>query len=649
MLRRLQDGASSRFYAWRDGLLASSRFQRWAAAFPFTRSTAAAHSRSLFDLCAGFVYSQVLTACVELGLFPILAKGPRSARSLAPELALSVEAAERLLKAATALDLCAVRQGHTPDGEPRYALGMLGAALLGNPGVISMIHHNRLLYDDLADPVALLRGNVHKTDLKNGPAATALSRFWPYATDDASGADAATSPYSALMSASQSLVAEDIIEAYPFRAHRVVMDVGGGDGTFLTRLAAHAPALRLILFDLPSVAAQAQARFSSESLSTRASAVGGDAAAGPLPPGADLITLVRVLHDHDDAKALAILTQARMALEPGGTLLIAEPMAGVKGVEPMGDAYFGFYLLAMGSGRTRTSVELHGLLKKAGFHEISSLRTRRPLMTSAIQARVGIALRTGNKLPQKAAIEDWAGHVQMSTLAVVMEKPEHLALRRLDLLDAADTDVLVNVEWSGISTGTERLLWSGRMPAFPGLGYPLVPGYESVGRIVQAGSRSGRSVGERVFVPGSRGFRDVRGLFGGAAASIIAAGAKVVPLGDSLAEQGVLLALAATAFHALAAPGASPPDLIVGHGVLVRGLWPDFRDQAGPVNVSVAARFYPQAATAATASSSMVPGDPKADILLSGRLFRIRFSGESAPTGCRVGTLTFDVAPAGKF
>jgi bacteriochlorophyllide a dehydrogenase len=158
----------------------------------------------------------------------------------------------------------------------------------------------------------------------------------------------------------------------------------------------------------------------------------------------------------------------------------------------------------------------------------------------------------------------------MSTLAVVMEKPEHLVLRHLDLLDASDSDVLVNVEWSGISTGTERLLWSGRMPAFPGLGYPLVPGYESVGRIVQAGAHSGRSVGERVFVPGSRGFRDARGLFGGAAASVIASGAKVVPLDDSLAEQGVLLALAATAHHALAAPGAVAPDLIVGHGVLGR-------------------------------------------------------------------------------
>jgi bacteriochlorophyllide a dehydrogenase len=163
-----------------------------------------------------------------------------------------------------------------------------------------------------------------------------------------------------------------------------------------------------------------------------------------------------------------------------------------------------------------------------------------------------------------------AGTVQSNSLAVVMEKPEHLVLRHLDLLEPTDLDVIVCVEWSGISTGTERLLWSGRMPPFPGLGYPLVPGYESVGRITHAGAQSGRLVGERVFVPGSRGFKDVRGLFGGAASHIVAAGAKVVLVDEALGQEGILLALAATAHHALAAPNAELPDLIVGHGVLGR-------------------------------------------------------------------------------
>jgi len=129
---------------------------------------------------------------------------------------------------------------------------------------------------------------------------------------------------------------------------------------------------------------------------------------------------------------------------------------------------------------------------------------------------------------------------------------------------------VVEIEWSGISTGTERLLWTGRMPAFPGLGYPLVPGYESVGRVVEAGKESGVPVGARVFVPGARCFGPVRGLFGGAASRLVVPGARVARLDDAIGEDGVLLALTATAYHAVSAPGARQPELIVGHGVLGR-------------------------------------------------------------------------------
>ena len=155
-------------------------------------------------------------------------------------------------------------------------------------------------------------------------------------------------------------------------------------------------------------------------------------------------------------------------------------------------------------------------------------------------------------------------------MAVVLERPEQLVLSRLNLTDATDEDVTVDIEWSGISTGTERLLWSGRMPAFPGMGYPLVPGYESVGRVTTAGTLSGRQVGERVFVPGAKCFGDVRGLFGGAAARVVLPGARTIPFAETLAEQGVLLALAATAYHAHSMEGLTQPDLIVGHGVLGR-------------------------------------------------------------------------------
>ncbi|HYN62298.1 MAG TPA: chlorophyll synthesis pathway protein BchC [Rubrivivax sp.] len=162
----------------------------------------------------------------------------------------------------------------------------------------------------------------------------------------------------------------------------------------------------------------------------------------------------------------------------------------------------------------------------------------------------------------------------MNTTAVVLERPEHLVLSQLELATAGESDVVVDVEWSGISTGTEKLLWNGRMPAFPGMGYPLVPGYESVGTVAWAGAESGRAVGDRVFVPGARCYGEVRGLFGGAAAHIVVPGARVIPIAEPLSEQGVLLALAATAYHAVSDAGRRtpivPPDLIVGHGVLGR-------------------------------------------------------------------------------
>ena len=160
--------------------------------------------------------------------------------------------------------------------------------------------------------------------------------------------------------------------------------------------------------------------------------------------------------------------------------------------------------------------------------------------------------------------------MNIKTIAVVLEQPEHLKLTELALSAPGEEDVVVDIEWSGISTGTEKLLWSGRMPPFPGMGYPLVPGYESVGRVTAVGSRAGRQIGERVFVPGARCYGEIRGLFGGAAARVVVSGARVVPIDARLGEQGVLLALAATAYHATAAAGAQPPDLIVGHGVLGR-------------------------------------------------------------------------------
>jgi bacteriochlorophyllide a dehydrogenase len=162
----------------------------------------------------------------------------------------------------------------------------------------------------------------------------------------------------------------------------------------------------------------------------------------------------------------------------------------------------------------------------------------------------------------------------MNTTAVVMQAPEKLVLSQLELEAAGDADLVVDIAYSGISTGTEKLLWSGRMPNFPGMGYPLVPGYESVGTVVEAGRAARHRVGEQVFVPGARCFGTVRGLFGGAAARVVVQDERVYAIDAALGQDAVLLALAATAYHAVAGGGKrehiNAPDLIVGHGVLGR-------------------------------------------------------------------------------
>ncbi len=358
-----------RWLNWRNRLVADPRFQRWAAASPFTRLVARRRAKALFDLCAGFVYSQILAACVRLRLFETLASGPLHEAQLAARLDLSPDATLRLLRAAVSLKLLQ----ELPGG--RFALDDLGASMLANPSVGAFVEHHALLYDDLRDPVALLRGETR----------TQLSRFWPYAEGN-EGDSTTCGAYSDLMARSQQLIAEDVLDAYSFARHRSLLDIGGGEGAFVAAVAARCPALRLQLLDLPPVAQRARERLAAQGLA-RIEAHGGSFLDSPPPQGPDIVTLIRVLHDHDDATALAALRAAHAALPPGGTLLVAEPMADTPGAESIGDAYFGFYLLAMGSGRARRRAELTRLLQDAGFTAIRPLHSARPMFASLLIGR----------------------------------------------------------------------------------------------------------------------------------------------------------------------------------------------------------------------------------------------------------------------
>jgi demethylspheroidene O-methyltransferase len=360
----------------RNRWLSSPRLQRWAAKFPPTRGIAARRAAALFDLCAGFVYSQLLFACVRLRLFEALADGPRSCDSLARCSQLEPAAMRCLLDAAVSLRLLERR------GADAYGLGQLGAAMLGNPGIAAMVEHHEMLYADLADPLALLRGEARSRR---------LSGYWPYAT--AGRPETLTtgqvSAYTTLMSQSQPLVAADVLDAYPFEQHRCLLDVGGGDGTFLCAVAERLPGLQLRLFDLPAVIEQARSRLAGRGLASRVSCTGGSFLTDELPRGADVVSLIRVLHDHDDAVVATILRAVRRALPPGGTVVIGEPLAEAAGDGSMRDAYFGLYLYAMGSGRPRSAARLIEMLQAAGFIDVRQMPTARPLLAGVVIGRAG--------------------------------------------------------------------------------------------------------------------------------------------------------------------------------------------------------------------------------------------------------------------
>lgn len=350
---------------WRDTRLSDPRLMRLADATLLGRAIARHEARALFDVAAGFVYAQTLSVAIELGLFDALLERPGTTEELAARLDLPPKGMQALLVAAEPMRLVE-RRGDA------WGLGRRGAAIAGNPGLVAMVRHHDMLYRELADPVALLRRGAGRE----------LPQFWSYARPGQGDVDVA--PYSALMAASLDLVAQAVLAAYPFGRHRQLLDVGGGDGVFARRVAERHPRIAVGVFDLPAVAERARASLAD--LGSRARAVGGNVFADPLPTGADVVSLVRIVHDHDDDRALLLLRNVASALPPGGTLVLAEPMAG-SSAAPGIASYFSLYLTAMGSGRPRRPAELVALLEDAGFDRTRLLRDRNPTVTRVLTAR----------------------------------------------------------------------------------------------------------------------------------------------------------------------------------------------------------------------------------------------------------------------
>ncbi len=354
---------------WVARLVARPGAQAVLSRLPLGATLARRDGAEIFDILQGFVASQVLLALVELDLLEALLDGPETPEALARPRDIAPDRMAALLQAGAALGLLR----HHRDG--RYGLARRGAAIQGVPGLRDMIRHNATFYRDMADPVAVLREEGE----------TRLSRFWPYvlgAAGDVPAPEAAR--YSDLMARSQVLVAEDTLRSVSLRGVRRLMDVGGGSGVFLTAALTRYRGLHGVLLDLPEVIGQAESRLAREGLSDRVDLRPGSFRAGPLPGGADAISLVRVLYDHDDATVADLLARAHAALPPGGRLIISEPMAGEARPDRAGDLYFAFYTMAMGTGRARSPARIAALCRAAGFDRVRTCGARRPYVTRVV-------------------------------------------------------------------------------------------------------------------------------------------------------------------------------------------------------------------------------------------------------------------------
>ncbi len=362
------------YVARRNRVFSSPRFQHWAARLPLIRWIARSRANAAFDLLAGFAYSQVLRAYVEGGLFEILKAGPLGAGVIGGRMGLPEDAALTLLRAGRPLMLS---EEPAPN---HWMLGEQGAVFAHNPGVQAMVGHHRLLYADLADPLAVLRANRKEP--------TALSRFWTYAgaLQGAATRGEDTAEYSRLMATSQHFVADEVLASVSFRDVDRLLDVGGGHGAFLRHIGSAWPQLKLGLFDLPEVAATGSAVLGKALGRDRVTAHPGNFFSDSIPQGYDMVSLIRILHDHDDGPAQALLANIRKSLAPGARLMIAEPMARIPGAEPMGEAFFGLYLWAMGSGRPRSPAEIKAMCREAGFARARFVATAQPVNASVIIA-----------------------------------------------------------------------------------------------------------------------------------------------------------------------------------------------------------------------------------------------------------------------
>ena len=362
------------YYRLKVKVFSSTKVHEAIAKVPILRALINYEGNKIHEIMSGFVYSQILHLLINLGVFQFLKKQGRSLEEVSQFLELANDRSLLLLRGGCALNLVCYKRN-------KYWLTRVGAQIVGVPGLMDMIQHNQILYRDLFEPVKLLQGRSE----------TELSHFWPYVRKEREKKKISTkvsSEYSKLMQTSQRLVAEQTLQAYSLKGVKRILDIGGGTGAFLLAVKNKYPSIEATVFDLPNVVNVAKSNHQKiDDIVGLLNFCPGDFLKDDIPAKQDVISLVRVLYDHEDSTVELLLRRIYEALPNGGSLLITEPMSGGSKAMRSSDCYFSFYTLAMTTGKVRSFEEHKAILLRAGFSNIVKHAVSAPFITQVMSAK----------------------------------------------------------------------------------------------------------------------------------------------------------------------------------------------------------------------------------------------------------------------
>jgi len=362
------------YYRLKVKVFSSTKVHEAIAKVPILRALINYEGNKIHEIMSGFVYSQILHLLIYLDVFQFLKKEGRSLDEVSQFLEIANERSLLLLRGGCALNLICYKRN-------KYWLTRVGAQIIGVPGLMDMIQHNQILYRDLLDPVKLLHGSGE----------TELSQFWPYVRKEGEKKKISaqvSSEYSKLMQTSQRLVADQTLQSYSFKGVKRILDIGGGTGAFLLAVKSKYPGIEATVFDLPNVINVARSNHQKiDDIVGLLNFCPGDFLKDDIPSNHDVISLVRVLYDHEDSTVELLLKRIYEALPNGGSLLITEPMSGGSKAMRSSDCYFSFYTMAMTTGKVRSFEEHKAILLRAGFSNIVKHAVSAPFITQVMSAK----------------------------------------------------------------------------------------------------------------------------------------------------------------------------------------------------------------------------------------------------------------------